>query len=285
MELVDSGGADQRARGGALPNVVIIGAQKCGTTALHSYMARHPSISMSSPKELNFFIDDRREGSWHRGLDWYRSHFDSDAEIRGESSPNYTADPLMPGVPERMARVIPDAKLILLVRDPIERVRAGYVHHYANRVEKRGFAEAVLAPDSPYVWRSRYHHQLDRWLEHYPLERILVIAQEELRKSRRPTLKLVWRFLGVRENVWREGFRKRRLKTEDIRRRTALGALVADHVSHVRWRQLQRYRFFARPFEPPEIDAEVHAALADLLREDAKRFREVTGQSFPQWSI
>jgi Sulfotransferase domain len=278
---VDTGGT----KAGALPNVVIIGAQKCGTTALHSYMARHPSIAMSHPKELNFFIDDRAQGNWHRGVDWYGRHFDPEAEVRGESSPNYSADPLMPGVPERMASVVPDARLIFLVRDPIERVRAGYVHHYANRVEDRPFAEAVLEPDSSYVWRSRYHHQLTRFADHFPLDRILVIAQEELRRNRRPTLKVVWRFLGVRENVWREGFRKRRLKTEDMRRKTPLGALVGDRVSPARWRQLQEYRPFARPFEAPEIDDRTRAELADRLRDDTARFREITGQSFPQWSL
>ena len=61
---------------GALPNFVIIGSQKCGTTALHAYLSRHPQISMSRPKELNFFIEER---NWPRGVEWYQSQFDADA--------------------------------------------------------------------------------------------------------------------------------------------------------------------------------------------------------------
>ena len=98
-------GAQRRGRaGGALPNLVVIGAQKCGTSGLHYHLGLHPEISMSKPKELNFFIEER---NWPRGLDWYRAHFDARATVRGESSPNYTAYPQHLGVPERMHSVDP----------------------------------------------------------------------------------------------------------------------------------------------------------------------------------
>lgn len=275
---------------GALPNLIIIGAQKCGTTALHSYLARHPEVFMSSPKELNFFIDHERAGTWGRGVEWYRGHFDPGHEIRGESSPDYTVDPVLPGVAERAAGVAPDAKLIFMVRDPVERARAGYIHHYSNRRENRPLREAVLDSESSYVMRSRYHHQLSRWLEHYPLKRVLVLSQEEMRRTRRPTLKRVWRFLGIRENVWRESFRIRRLQTKSLRRKTPLGRYVAQHVSAGRWHDLERVpvlgrRLLSRPFEHPELDEDLRARLKELLGEDVARFRELTGQTFPDWSI
>src|SRR6059058_6332030 len=75
---------------GALPNLIVIGAQKCGTSGLHYYLSLHPEVSMSRPKELNFFIVER---NWPRGTEWYAAHFEPRAIVRGESSPNYTAYP------------------------------------------------------------------------------------------------------------------------------------------------------------------------------------------------
>src|SRR3982751_2469864 len=77
-------------RGGALPTFAVIGGLKCGTTSLHHYLALHPEVAMSRPKELNFFI---AELNWELGRDWYASHFDAAARARGESSPHYTNRP------------------------------------------------------------------------------------------------------------------------------------------------------------------------------------------------
>ena len=88
---------------------------------------------MSRQKELNFFIEER---NWPRGADWYAGHFDAEAKVRGEASPNYSAFPQHQGVPERMHSVVPDAKLIYMVRDPLERIAAHWVHNYAKRREK-----------------------------------------------------------------------------------------------------------------------------------------------------
>ena len=78
-----------------LPNLIVIGAAKCGTTSLHEYLNEHPEISMSSEKELYFFVEEKNLG---KGLAWYESQFDPSAPVRGESSPGYSAFPLYRGV-------------------------------------------------------------------------------------------------------------------------------------------------------------------------------------------
>jgi hypothetical protein len=89
-----------------LPNLIIIGGMKCGTTGLHFYLGLHPEVSMSRQKEVNFFVGER---NWAKGIEWYKSHITGEVKVYGESSPSYHAGT---GVPERMASVVPQAKLI-----------------------------------------------------------------------------------------------------------------------------------------------------------------------------
>jgi Sulfotransferase domain len=266
-----------------LPTFVIIGAQKCGTTALHSYLARHPQISMSRPKELDFFV---AEKNWDKGLEWYSRRWNGpEKPIRGESSPNYTAYPNFKGVPERMAGLLPDAKLIFMVRDPVARVRSSYIHAYSNAAEHRPMREAVLDPERAYVRRSRYHEQLTKFLEHYPMERILLLEQDELLGDRKATLERVFAFLGARENVWRESFNEPRLETAARRRRTRLGVYAANRLPIRWWRKIRDRRPFSKPFVQPEMEDSLREELEDMLRDDAAAFRELTGRRFESWSI
>ena len=268
---------------GPLPSFVIIGAQKCGTTALHSYLARHPQICMSRPKELDFFV---AEKNWDRGLEWYHQRWkQKHKEIRGESSPNYTAYPKFGGVPERMASLIPDAKLIFMVRDPVDRVRASYIHAYSNAVEARPMREAVLDPGMAYVARSRYHEQLTQFLDHYPMERILLIEQGELLTERRTTLQRVFAFVGARDDYWQSSYKDQRLETAARRRRTRLGVYAAEKLPIRHWRKVRDHRPFSKPFVQPEMEDSLRTELEDLLRDDAAAFRKLTGRSFETWSV
>jgi hypothetical protein len=281
---------DLGSTAGALPNLIVIGAQKCGTSALHSYLARHPEISMSHPKELNFFVAE--EGAqavapavknWSLGADWYRAQFDPEVSVRGESSPNYTADPALPGVPRRMAELIPDAKLIFMVRDPISRARAQWIHNYSNRVQHKPLQRAVLE-DEEYVARSRYHHQLSLFCEHYPMERILVLDQDELLHDREETLKRVFNFLGVDDGFSHRAYSRKRHETQKRRRKTRLGVKVWRRLPH-RLRNFRHRWPLSNAFEHTELDDATRAALAERLRDDANRFRELTGKPFANWSI
>lgn len=188
---------------GALPDFVLIGGMKCGTTSLHHYLGCHPEIATSDPKELNFFFGDTpgTAGNWWRGVDWYADRFPADARVRGESSPGYTS-PDHPQVAARLARVVPDARLLYLRRDPWERAVSQYLHHRRDGDERRPLAEAILDPDSQYVARSRHRERLRPFLDRFAPDRILVLEHRELLERRPATLRRVFRFLGVDPTFW-----------------------------------------------------------------------------------
>jgi hypothetical protein len=242
---------------GALPNLVVIGAMKCGTTALHDLLARHPQIAMSRPKELNFFFGPTEAtvrwsaGNWPRGLDWYTSHFDADVPLRGESSPGYTS-PDHPEVAQRMAATIPGARLVYLVRDPIARALSQYDHHRADGAERRGLTEALTDPASQYLSRGRYHERLMPFLSHFDRGQIMVVAQEDLRDDRAATLRRVLGFLGADPSLWR---------APAAPPPSGAGDRVAA------------------------LDPRLRARLAGALHDDAERLRAFTGQPLAAWSV
>ena len=126
-----------------LPNLIIIGGLKCGTTSIHHYLGLHPEIQMSKPKELNFFVE---ELNWDLGLDWYASRFDDRFKVRGESSPHYTNLPRFEGVAERIHEHCPDARLLYMVRDPIKRILSHWVHATGAGYETREHGRDPLRP-------------------------------------------------------------------------------------------------------------------------------------------
>ena len=187
----------------AMPNLIIIGGLKCGTTSIHHYLGLHPEIQMSKPKELNFFVT---ELNWDLGLDWYASRFDDRFKVRGESSPHYTNLPRYEGVAERIRTHCPDAKLIYMVRDPIKRILSHWVHATGAGYETRDMVEVLSGPDTQYVNRSRYWMQLQPYLERFDRSQIEVITQEELQADRDGTMRKAFAYAGVDENFTSEQF-------------------------------------------------------------------------------
>lgn len=178
-----------------LPTFLVIGAMKAGTTSLHAYLSSHPHVFMPAEKELDFFVEERR---WDLGERWYREQFEPGrwATARGEASTNYTKFPLFRDVPARAASLVPEARLVYVVRMPIERIRSNYIHARSAGWERRSFDNALRA-EPQYVDVSRYATQLRLWLEWFPPERVLVIAAEDLRTRRLPTVQRVFEFVGA----------------------------------------------------------------------------------------
>jgi hypothetical protein len=290
VKPLDQAASGAPTRAGALPNLIVIGAQKCGTSVLHYYLSLHPEVSMSKPKELNFFIEER---NWPRGVDWYKAQFDADARVRGEASPNYTAFPQHQGVPERMASVVPNAKLIYMVRDPIERIAAHWVHNYAKRREKGTLAETLVHPNTSYVTRSKYAMQLERFLEHYPKEQVLVFQQSELRHRRMETLHRIFEFIGVDADFNHPRFEQERHQTSGKTRATRL-AVRLEKLGRGRrgrlfpsnfWLVLDDRLPLRRAIKRPDVKAALPEQTLEELRADATRLRELTGRDFSNWKI
>jgi hypothetical protein len=179
-----------------LPNFLIIGAMKSGTSSLYHYLRSHPQVFMPRIKELNFFQQDSK---WRRGVGWYAKQFRNagpNALAVGEASPGYTRYPHFPGVPERIAAHLPDVRLIYVVRDPIERIRSHYQHSVIGERETNPVSRAVL--ENPvYLDVSRYAYQIEQYLPHVSRDRLLVITSESLRSDRLATIRQVYDFLEV----------------------------------------------------------------------------------------
>ena len=196
-----------------LPDFLILGAQKAGTTALYAYLRWHPQITGPSFKEVSFF--DRH---YARGERWYRAHLPiRRSALVGEATPGYLFHPL---APERVARMLPHARLIALLRNPVDRAFSHYQHEVALGREELSFEEALAREDErmegevermlrdpayfshawwnyTYAARGRYAEQLERWFAAFPREQLLVLLTDDLAADTAGTYRRVLDFLRV----------------------------------------------------------------------------------------
>lgn len=275
-----------------LPNLIIIGAMKSGTTSLHHYLNKHPQIALSDPKELHFFI---QEKNWQKGLEWYQSHFNSQALIRGETSPSYTAYPKWKGVPQRMFSVVPNAKLIYILRDPIERMISHYLNRYAAGVEDREINDALADFNQDYVIRSHYYFQLEQYLKFFPASNILIITTEELSQFPQKTLTTVFKFLGVSQEIDSSIFAKKLHKSSDKRRQTRLGKymLRPSIVNMIKtlpspfkkYANQLIYYPLSNPISKPILNQNLRHQLIENLKKDIDCLRQYTNKNFNEWSV
>jgi len=271
---------------GTLPDLIIIGAMKCGTTSLHEYLNYHPSVSMSKLKETNFFVQHQ---NWTKGLTWYKSNFSEPRKVIGESSPNYTRFPIFPGVPERMHMIVPNAKLIYCVRDPIKRMVSHYVHSYSLGRENRPFEEAMLDPDNnPYLLCSLYYYQLAQYLKYYPASQIKVVVLEEMERSRMETLRSVFEFLGVDPSYEDSRFTEvpKTMPPAKQRRRSPLkNWMVKRKMKGVYWLERNLPWVFGPPLKQPVMGDALRQELTERLRDDVNALRAFTGFRLEHWQI
>lgn len=176
-----------------LPNFVIIGTPKSGTTTLFRYLARHPDVFMPAKKELDFF--NRHHG---RGRAWYEAQFSgrSDERAVGEGSVLYSIDCLWPETPARMGELLPDCRLIYLVRHPLERIESLWCQHLMNGDKVPDFPVAVREW-RPLLAGSLYWQQLGRFREHYPDDRIHIMFFEDIVTAPVDAMARCFEFLGI----------------------------------------------------------------------------------------
>lgn len=188
------------------PNFLVIGAQKSGTTSLCSLLGQHFEIFMSERKEPHFFAKD---ALYARGWDWYASLFEdaADAKAIGEGSTGYTLHTEFPSAPTRIARDLPQAKLLYIVRDPLERMESAWMQRKGDGRPVWSLGKTLRRYHSM-VDGSRYWKQLSYYRQYYPDDQILILFFEDFKKNPSAVLRSCFEFLGVDPNVRIQGLER-----------------------------------------------------------------------------
>ena len=200
-----------------LPNLIIIGGQRCGTTSLYDYLSQHPETNPSRSKELHFF-----DLHYKYGLKWYRHNFNKPLskcqKVTFESSPYYL---FHPAVPARIKAALPACKFIVMLRNPIERAYSHYWHEKKHHRESLSFEEALqsensrikneeklLLNDSKYISiphrrysyfsRGCYAKQIRHWLEFFPDDQFLFIESDSFFNAPQKTMNRVHEFVNIK---------------------------------------------------------------------------------------
>lgn len=269
---------------------VVIGAMRAGTTTLHEMLSRHPQIAMSRNKETDFFV---AEKNLKRGLGWYLSQFDEDRPIRGEISPNYSKARDFPGVPERLAQVSPDARLIYVVRDPVARALSQYAHSWHVGDLTITPAETVASGDyDSLIDISSYARQLDHWHGYFQPSQVLVVDFDRLISDPPSQIERVLDHVGAARHLLgaaatrNDGAQLSRVPRSLMRlARGPLRPLLTAALSQSQRDRLRRVSAIGPQRQPPAFPDYLVARMRADLSADAHRFRQMTGMDFDQWSI
>lgn len=180
-----------------LPNFLICGAPKAGTTALHHLLKQHPDIYMSREKETDFF-----QHNYTNGLNWFEQFFSDHhgEKAIGEVSPG---NMIHPEAPKRIAEVIPDTKLIFMLRNPIQRAFSQYLYGIYLGMDNPNESFSEMIRDPNHEWGSRivelgmYYEQLQRFAQYFPRDRMLILLYEDFVSNPQQVLSHIFEFLGV----------------------------------------------------------------------------------------
>jgi Sulfotransferase domain len=271
-----------------LPTFLVIGAQRAGTSTLHRWLDDHPDVCMSPREDLDFFLE---AGNWDRGASWYGLRFGNCQweHARGETSARYANTHLDPGVPKRMHSLIPNARLIYLVREPIERMRSMYRHRVTEGTERRTFEDAV-AQDSDYVEGSRYIERIGAFLAEYKKKQLLVVTTERLTVDPAATMAQIHKHVGVEPTPLSEGVSHRDV-TDDRRLESTISLRLKANPGY--WRTLNRSwrlrslheRVLTRQAKVPSayLPGPAEATLKEDLEKDTQALEVFMGRRLTEW--
>jgi hypothetical protein len=300
------------------PDFFIAGAPKAGTTALHAALRNVPGIALSRAKEPKFFLCDGRPPSrrGHRGPGdahsrrewvWQESAYldlwsgAPGGVLRGESTPFYLHDR---EAHRRIARVAPEAKFVVLLRDPVDRAYSNWMHLWSDGLEPESdFLAAVDAEDrrtgagwAPF-WRyrdlGRYGEQLHHLHQHFDPRQVLSIRYRDLVDEPAPTVDRVLEFLGLppagqatvpRDNT--RPFRPDTLRTRNVARLVRAGAWAGAFAPPTVWRRLSTpllRELHRKGVHRPELTPEQRRHVLEPMLPDIELLENVTGETFDDW--
>jgi hypothetical protein len=282
-----------------LPNTIVIGAMKSGTTSLHAYLNKHPQIFMSAKKEIDFFCHDEK---YSEGIEYYKSFFPENTKIRGESSQNYSKFHWFEDVPKRIYKDLgKNMKFIYILRDPVKRIYSHYNEMQAQNCAPPNL-EAYIKKElnqNEIVLTSCYKQQLDKFLEFYPLSHFKIITLEALQKNRLSVLNEVFDFLGVEQMTDDTLFDFASNTSRSKKMRTDIGmALIKNPVAvfvkkilpisikeKIKSQSTVKNLMFQGIKKDIKLSDELEEELRAIFKKDTDKLRKLTGLSFDDWSV
>lgn len=256
----------------ALPDYVILGAMKCGTSTLAAQLGAQEGLFMTTPKEPNFFSDDDVYG---RGMGWYEALFDAarTGDLRGEASTHYTKLPTYPQTLARFDAALEAPKLIYMIRDPLKRAVSHYMHEWSQGVITCPLGDA-LTRHPEIIDYGRYAMQIAPWAARYGTDHILVLSLEEMQRAPQQTLTRAGDFLGREGLVWKDDLGQVNVSAERIRKFPLHGLLIDNPLARGLRRALvpqalrDKIKQGRQMQERPTLTAPDRARLSDIFAAD-----------------
>lgn len=276
----------------------VIGAMRCGTTTLYHALRQVPGVSVTRIKEPDYFI---AEKSHYRGEGWYSGLFPDLGGLCVDVSPNYAKCDVFAGVPERIFAYSPHARIIYIVRDPVERALSEYSHQISAGVRMPPMEQLLDTPEGRHILStSAYATQLHAYRRVFPEDQILVVDMDRLVQEPGPVMSEILAFCGhqVELGPLELGVENDRKSVSKIPkawlalRRTRLGDLIRDLIPPALHRPLKRLgaQFSGQGSgDVATPDADAQAVLVSQLRKklqrEATEFRQLTGMNLADWSV
>ena len=274
------------------PNFLIVGAQKAGTSWLSSNLAKHPDIYIP-PQEIHFFD---KSHNFRKGTAWYESHFKEAGQEKlvGEKTPEYLwvtdefPDNHQADIPQSIYEFYPQAKLIIIVRNPVERAISAINHIIrSGRIsplikiddliigEHKGLLEGHGVLD-----KGNYYKHLKRFLEYFPLDQMLVLVfEDDLIKNPRETLKQVCGFLGVDPSYNFKGINRKVNRFK----RSRFGLLLSYYIPLLRWPTIIMDKCLPLKNSKQYPGKEALAGLYDYFKDENQHLYKLIGRHPAAW--
>lgn len=285
------------------PDAFVVGAQKAATTSLYHYLDQHPDVWMAPRKEPHFFSDYRTR-TWRDGapdpealeayLDLFRDA--PDVPVVGEASASYLCDPAAPG---RIAARVPDAAIVVSLRDPVERAHSHYLMNRGNPGHQRPLLDILEevqgeanheVDDWAFLREGFYAEPLERYLDAFGSDRVHVLLVADLQADPEGTLRDLARFLDVDPDPMADVDFDLRFNPYGEARNRLAGRLrkslavrdLARRVVPLRLRRWVDNHLLLETEEKPQLEPEARAILEEIYREEVQRVEEVLGRDLPQ---
>jgi hypothetical protein len=274
---------------GRLPDFMIIGAMKSGTTSLHDYLDKHPDIFMSRTKEIHYFVDEIFN---KKDLNWYTKQFGTNKKLAGTSPQNYTKKhvPHYKNIPKRLKDYMPNLKMVYILRDPVERYKSHLLENYYG--ETKEVIERSIRIKNP-EYTSCYYYQIEEYLKYFDLSQIHILTLNDLKDRRLETLNEIFDFLGVDKmhdnaifNFISNDHKKKTLPRRVVsklpfRVLRKIAPTLADNLASSNWLKTYIYKGGQKKY----LNKEEINRLTILFKKDVQKLEELTGKSFADWNL